>query len=224
VGDFAIPGKKFYNGEKVVGRSLFSIEEIVSEQGSPPNFRDLSIQLAAYAVRIFAEYGLYREESVISGTGFSMEDFVADILGKYATKKIKYHPSRGTLMSLLGTALKRDVHDAVLRKRSHLREEARDLTATLSERTKGGTNKTLSEFPDHSLAADRLFDDQEYKARILGAVGEEPELKELAEMAFELQIAKRKDQADFLGISPQELDNRKKKLRRRLIEYGITKK
>jgi len=43
----------------------------------------------------------------------------------------------------------------------------------------------------------------------------------LADTAFELNIEKRQEQADVLGISPEELDNRKKKLRRRLIEYGF---
>ena len=196
----------------------------MAAQQDGPSFRDLSIQLAAYAVKIFAEYGLYEEDFVIPGTGLSMPDFVAKTLGEYATGKIKYHSSRGELMSLLGTALKRDVHDAVLRKRSHLNEEARDVVSTSTDKPEGNANKVLSEFPGGYPTADRLFDEQEYKARILHTLEGEPELKELADIVFELEIYERRDQAEFLGITVQEVDNRKKRLKRRLVEYGSATK
>jgi hypothetical protein len=44
---------------------------------------------------------------------------------------------------------------------------------------------------------------------------------DLADTVFELNIDKRQEQADVLGISTRELDNRKKRLRRRLVEYGF---
>ena len=59
------------------------------------------------------------------------------------------------------------------------------------------------------------------KDRVRAALSSESPLVDLADTAFELNIEKRQEQADVLGISPEELDNRKKKLRRRLIEYGF---
>jgi len=76
--------------------------------GNIPDFRALADQLAAYAVQIFAEYGLRDPDLVVSGTGRSIEDFLAQVLGDYATGKIKHHSSKGELISLLGKALKRD--------------------------------------------------------------------------------------------------------------------
>jgi len=188
--------------------------------GNIPDFRALADQLAAYAVQIFAEYGLRDPDLVVSGTGRSIEDFLAQVLGDYATGKIKHHSSKGELISLLGKALKRDVHDALIRKRSHLREENRDVTSAPSD-DGTGTEKAIDGLPHPGPSVDTLFDEQEYKDRVRAALSAEPDLVDLADTAFELNIEKRQEQADVLGISPEELDNRKKKLRRRLIEYGF---
>lgn len=188
--------------------------------GNIPDFRALADQLAAYSVQIFAEYGLRDPDLVVSGTGRSIEDFLAQVLGDYATGKIKHHSSKGKLISLLGKALKRDVHDALVRKRSHLREENRDVTPAPSD-DGTGTEKAIDRLPHPGPSVDTLFDEQEYKDRVRAALSAEPDLVDLADTAFELNIEKRQEQADVLGISPEELDNRKKKLRRRLIEYGF---
>jgi hypothetical protein len=188
--------------------------------GNIPDFRALADQLAAYSVQIFAEYGLRDPDLVVSGTGRSIEDFLAQILGDYATGKIKHHSSKGELISLLGKALKRDVHDALVRKRSHLREETRDVTPAPSD-DGTGTEKAIDGLSHPGPSVDTLFDEQEYKDRVRAALSAEPDLVDLADTAFELNIEKRQEQADVLGISPEELDNRKKKLRRRLIEYGF---
>jgi hypothetical protein len=188
--------------------------------GNIPDFRALADQLAAYAVQIFAEYGLRDPDLVVSGTGRSIEDFLAQVLGDYATGKIKHHSSKGELISLLGKALKRDVHDALVRKRSHLREENRDVTPAPSD-DGTGTEKAIDGLPHPGPSVDTLFDEQEYRDRVRAALSAEPDLVDLADTAFELNIEKRQEQADLLGITPEELDNRKKKLRRRLIEYGF---
>ncbi len=188
--------------------------------GNIPDFRALADQLAAYAVQIFAEYGLRDPDLVVSGTGRSIEDFLAQVLGDYATGKIKHHSSKGELISLLGKALKRDVHDALVRKRSHLREENRDVTPAFSDDRKV-TEKALDGLPHPDPSVDDLFDEQEYKDRVRAALNAEPDLVDLADTAFELDIYKRQEQAEVLSISPEELDNRKKRLRRRLIEYGF---
>jgi hypothetical protein len=188
--------------------------------GNIPDFRALADQLAAYAVQIFAEYGLRDPDLVVSGTGRSIEDFLAQVLGDYAIGKIKHQPSKGELISLLGKALKRDVHDALIRKRSHLREENRDVTPAPSDDGMG-TEKAIDGLPHPGPSVDDLFDEQEYKDRVRAALSAEPDLVDMADTVFELNIDKRQEQADVLGISTQELDNRKKRLRRRLVEYGF---
>lgn len=188
--------------------------------GNIPDFRALADQLAAYAVQIFAEYGLRDPDLVVSGTGRSIEDFLARVLGDYATGKIKHHSSKGELISLLGKALKRDVHDALVRKRSHLREENRNVTPTFSD-DGVATEKALDGLPHPGPSVDDLFDEQEYKDRVRAVLSAEPDLVDLADTAFELNMYKRQEQAEVLSISPEELDNRKKRLRRRLVEYGF---
>jgi DNA-directed RNA polymerase specialized sigma24 family protein len=188
--------------------------------GNIPDFRALADQLAAYAVQIFAEYGLRDPGLVVCGTGRSIEDFLAQVLADYATGKIKYQSSKGELISLLGKALKRDIHDALIRKRSHLREENRDVAPAFSD-DEEATEKTLDGFQHPGPSVDDLFDEQEYKDRVRAALNAEPDLVDLADTSFELNIYKRQEQAEVLGITPEELDNRKKRLRRRLIEYGF---
>jgi hypothetical protein len=139
----------------------------------------------------------------------------------YAERKIKYDPSKGELISLLGKALKRDVHDVLVRKRSHLREENRDVTPACSD-DGVGTEKALDGLPHPGPSVDDLFDEQEYKDRVRAALGAEQDLVDLADTAFELDICKRGEQAEFLGITTQQLDNRRKKLQRRLVEHGFS--
>jgi hypothetical protein len=189
--------------------------------GNIPDFRALADQLAAYAVRIFAEYGLRDPAMVVSGTGLSIEDFVAQTLLDYAERKIKYDPSKGELISLLGKALKRDVHDVLVRKRSHLREENRDVTPAFSD-DGVSTEKALDGLPHPGPSLDDLFAEQEYKDRVRAALSPEQDLVDLADTTFELNIYKRGEQAEFLGITAQQLDNRKKKLQRRLVEHGFS--
>lgn len=57
------------------------------------------------------------------------------------------------------------------------------------------------------------------KTRLLEAFREEPELSEVVRAVLGLDLAKPREIAAALGISVTEFQNRKKRLRRRLIEY-----
>jgi DNA-directed RNA polymerase specialized sigma24 family protein len=153
-------------------------------------------------------------------SGESLEDFVAKVLLEYSTGQIKYHPSRGALMSLLGKALKNDVLDA-LDRQAHEKEESRSITPVPSDESKRKSELSLDEFPkpDHPLEA--WIDEQQYQAQLKKALSEEPELLELAELVLDLGVEKPQEMAEFLNINIQELHNRRRKLRRRLIEYQL---
>ena len=58
---------------------------------------------------------------------------------------------------------------------------------------------------------------------MLKCLEEEPELKEVCEAVFLLDAEKPSDIADALGISVNEVHNRRKKLRRRLVEYHLVR-
>lgn len=100
----------------------------MSEHGQLPDFKGLSKRLMAYGLVVFGQFSLGGEDAVVPGTGLSVEDFVAKVLLEYATGRIKHQKSRGSLMAVLGTALRNDIFDA-LRKKSHELEETR---ATIS--------------------------------------------------------------------------------------------
>jgi DNA-directed RNA polymerase specialized sigma24 family protein len=185
-----------------------------------PDFRELGTRLMAYGLKVFAELGLFGRHFVVSGVGMSLEDFVAKVLTEYAEGKIKHHSSRGSLMSWLGTALKHDVLDA-LDKSSHKREEQRSAAPPTDEHRKRESEKSLDELPGRGDPVDVAFDEEEYKEHIRAALADEPELRELAELVFDVGVLKPQEIADFLGVDIQELHNRRRKLRRRLLEHQL---
>ena len=185
-----------------------------------PDFRELTVRLMAYGVTVFAELGIFGEDIVIGGVGVSLEDFVGKVLLEYWTGVIKYHPSRGSLISLLGKALKNDVLDA-LDRLSHEREEHRSVTPMPSDAPKRESERSLDEFPTPERPLEIWMDEEQYRESLRKALSDEPDLLELAEVVLELGLEKPQEMAEFLDISVQELHNRRRKLRRRLLEYEL---
>ena len=194
----------------------------MSEHGQLPDFKSLSKRLMAYGLVVFAEFSLGGVDAVVPGTGLSVEDFVAKVLLEYATGKIKHQKSRGSLMTVLSTAMRNDIIDA-LRKKSHELEETRaTITVNEDSEEKDHEKPALDEFPQ-SLAPDpsSVVDEEEYRARVRAVVDNEPPLKDLVEAVLDLELYKPEDIADALGTSAADIQNRKKKLRRRLCQSEL---
>jgi RNA polymerase sigma factor (sigma-70 family) len=194
----------------------------LSEHGQLPDFRNLTERLTAYGLVVFGQFSLGGPATVIPGTGLSIEDFVANVLLAYAIGKIKHQNSRGSLMTVLSTAMRNDIIDA-LRKKSHELEEARATTsADENSEDKHHEKAALDEYPQ-SLAADpySVIDEDEFRARIRAMVDDEPQLKDLVEAVLDLELYRPEDIADALGTSAADIQNRKKKLRRRLRQSGL---
>ncbi len=113
-------------------------------------------------------------------------------------------------------ALRNDVIDA-LRRAAHSREETRSPLAR-DDRSEGEL-PGLDELPTPAKAIDSLLDEDRYKARLLDAFAEEPELSDVVRVVLDLGLFKPREIAAVLGIPVTEYQNRKKRLRRRLIEY-----
>jgi DNA-directed RNA polymerase specialized sigma24 family protein len=194
----------------------------LNEQSQQPDFKNLAKRLTAYGSVVFAEFALGGKDAIIPGTGMSIEDFVAKTLVEYFIGRIKHHRSRGALMTVLGTAMRNDIIDA-LRKKSHEREEARssvsvDGDSELKKQRKPALDDyTGKAFPDPAA----VFDENEYRERVRFAVDGEPELKELAEAVLDLELYKPDEIADAVGTTAADIQNRKKKLRRRLHKMGL---
>jgi DNA-directed RNA polymerase specialized sigma24 family protein len=185
-------------------------------------FRSLNRRLTAFALRLFAEHGMRGADAVISGTGISAEDLAGKILVEYCEGKIKHHPSRGSLITLLCTGIRNDFYDA-LSKASHDRETVPDEGDGKSDSDPVG-EKALAAYPDPNATNPAFWlDEQKYQERVLCYFDDEPELREVCEAVFYLGLRQPAEIADCLSISVNEFHNRKKKLRLRLIKYGIVR-
>ena len=194
----------------------------MSEHGQLPDFKDLSKRLMSYGLVVFGHFSLGGEDAVVPGTGLSVEDFVVKVLQEYATGRIKHQKSRGSLMTVLGTAMRNDIVDA-LRKKSHELEETRaTISVNEDSEEKDHEKPALDEYPQ-SMAPDpsSVVDEEEYRARIRTVVDDEPPLKDLVEAVLDLELYKPEDIADASGTSAADIQNRKKKLRRRLRQSEL---
>jgi DNA-directed RNA polymerase specialized sigma24 family protein len=186
-----------------------------------PDFRKLIRRLKAFALRLFAEHGLPGAGAVIPGLGVSAEDLAGKVLVEYCEGRIKHHASKGTLITLLCTAVRNDFYDA-LDRAPHKREQVPDPLARKSN--EDSIKKDLDEYVN--LGEQEPFialDEKSYQRRVLRSLEDEPELKEICEAVFFLDAEKPSDIADALGIAVSEVHNRRKKLRRRLVEYHLVR-
>lgn len=180
------------------------------------DFGELAVRLNSYGLRVFAEFGLGSQAALVPGVGLSVEDFVCRVLWEYAEGALEYDVARGELFSLLARALRNDMIDS-LRKAAHAREEARSPLPRGDKSEK--EPPALDELPASGIAIDSLLAEDSYRARLLDAFAEEPELGEVVRVVLDLEVTKPREIAEALGISVTEFQNRKKRLRRRLIEY-----
>jgi DNA-directed RNA polymerase specialized sigma24 family protein len=188
------------------------------ETGPNPDFRELTVRLAGYGLRVFSEYRLGGSDATVSGVGLSVEDFVSEVLLEFAEGRLAHEASRGELFSLLATALRNDIVDA-LRKAAHAREESR--SALPRDGTSEGQPPGLDELPARTSDFSQLMDAERYRQQVQAAFVDEPELAEVVNTVLDHGFSKPQEIAEALGISTTDYQNRKKRLRRRLIEYRL---
>lgn len=180
------------------------------------DFGDLAVRLGGFGLRIFAEFGLGGASSTIPGTGLSIDDFVWKTLENYSEGNLVFEPGKGALVSLLARALRNDIIDA-LRRAAHVREEARPTQS--SDDKEERKNAALDELPSRSIGVDVILDHAAYRERVLRTLADEPELREMADVILDLGLTKPQEIAEAVGITVTEYQNRKKRMRRRLIEF-----
>jgi len=194
----------------------------LNERGQYPDFKQLTKRLTAYGSVVFAEFSLGGKDAVIPGTGLSIEDFVGKVLVEYTLGKIKHHKSRGSLITVLGTAMRNDIIDA-LRKRSHEREETRlSISANEDSEVQEREKPALDDYAQQSVPDQiSVLDEADYRDRVRSAFDDEPALKEVVEAVLDLDLYKPEEIADAIGTDAADIQNRKKKLRRRLPATGL---
>ena len=194
----------------------------MNDQGQYPDFKQLTKRLTAYGLVVFAEFSIGGKDAVIPGTGLSIEDFVGKVLLEYTLGKIKHHKSRGSLITVLGTAMRNDIIDA-LRKKSHEREETRSSISVNEDAEMQVHEKpALDDYPQQSAPDPAsVLDEDEYRDRVRSAFDDEPPLKEVVEAVLDLDLYKPEEIADAVGTTAAEIQNRRKKLRRRLRDKEL---
>lgn len=180
------------------------------------DFGGLAVRLNSYGLRVFAEFGLGGEGAVIPGVGMSAEDFASKVLLEYLEGSVDYEAEKGDLFSLLARALRNDIIDA-LRKAAHHKEESRSPLARENKSEEGPPS--LDELPTSDTAIDDLLAENSYRLRLLERFANESKLAETVRAVLDLDLTKPREIVQELGISAAEFQNRKKRLRRRLVEY-----
>jgi len=178
---------------------------------------EMALRLTAFARRTFADFGHGGPNTAVAGVGLSMEDFVWGVLEEYVEGKLQHVASRGDLYSLMATALRNDIIDS-LRKAAHTHEETRPTTR---ERNSSSDLASLDELATPVADVSVLLDEESYRKRVWSSLDGEPELVSIMKVVLDLDLHKPRDIANALGISVAEVQNRKKRLRRRFIESNL---
>ena len=179
---------------------------------------ELAVRLAAFARRTFADFGLGGPDAALTGVGLSPEDFAWRVLEDHVEGRLAHEASRGDVFALLATALRNDIIDS-LRKAAHMREEKR--SSLPRERNSSDSAPSLDELPANARDVSIILEEEEYCRRVWASLAGEHELEEMVRAILDLNLHKPRDIAAALGISPAEVQNRKKRLRRRFIEHHV---
>ncbi len=192
------------------------------EAQQSPDFEELAHRLTAFGLRTFNEFGLGGRNSTVVGVGLSVEDFVSAVLVEYMEGKLQHQASRGDLFSLLATALRNDIIDS-LRKAAHAHEESR--SSLPAERdADAAAPLSLDELPGTPIDFAGSIDEERYGERARTAFAGEPELAEVVRAVLELNLYKPREIAAELGITAAEVQNRKKRLQRQLIDHNLVER
>lgn len=172
-------------------------------------------KLTAYAVVLFAQSGLTGPDVSLRGSGLSPEDLAVATLGKLVSGELNYHRSKGRLDSYLATTMRHDFLD-LLRSKAH--STSVDLDSGDRNTTEHTQDVRLDCSPrQHDPVA--IVAEQECKEKVLALVQGEKDLEEMAYAILELNATNPRDIAELLKTHTTDIQNRKKRLRRRLAEF-----
>lgn len=178
-------------------------------------------RLTACAAYWFSQEGCLGAESVLPGTGQSAKDLAFNTLTKFIMGEIKWQPdseesANKEAYALLKTVMRHDFIDLVKSGREYKRTEVRDLRR---ESEKG--EPTLEDLADDSLNIFYSLGAAVVERQVYPLLEDAPELKEYIQAILYGNCSKREDIAAYLGITPQEVTNRHKKLQKRLEPWKI---
>jgi DNA-directed RNA polymerase specialized sigma24 family protein len=118
--------------------------------------------------------------------------------------------------------MRNDIIDA-LRRKSHEREETRlSISVNEDSELQDHEKPALDDYPKESPPDPvSMIDEDDYRNRVRSAFDDEPALKEVVEAVLDLDLYKPEEIAVAVGTNAADIQNRKKRLRRRLREKGL---
>jgi len=187
------------------------------------NWGRLLKRLTACAMSWFLQQGLINKDDVLPATGMSAQDIAYSTVLEFINGRIKWEESTGEqgLFKVIKTAMKRDFLDLVRKDRAHKRTAVMD-TYKAEDDSIGEDRQqppVLESIPDQKT--DGFFcEEAAFTAkRVYPLIEDDAELKEYADAIFYLGYTKREDIALVLGISPQEVTNRQRRMRSALAPW-----
>jgi hypothetical protein len=169
------------------------------------DWTDLLGRLTSYAIF------LYGADEVMPGTGVSPEDLAADVLLELAEGKIAFDRSR-PLWPLLKKTLYHDFLD--------LRKSASHRTTVIADAT-GNEDGAMIAGLDALHAAETTPPDVLFRDKVYKAIGDDRELREFADAVLKHGASKVADIAFLIDATVEQVENRRKRLRRVLARVRL---
>lgn len=185
-------------------------------------------KLILYADRLFFGLAGLRGGGALPGLGEGPEDLAMTVILKFldpenhtvAWKKQHGPVTPETLLRYLRQVLKNDLFD-LLRRKAHTTTVIVDTKPDRQEQ-EGKTQRMMSldEFATAREGQDGLFIREQQHARLLNRFEEEPELRDVLAAQLDpdgYQAYTNQELAELLGTTVNDIENRKKRVKRRLL-------
>jgi hypothetical protein len=175
----------------------------------PPDWESLLKRLTVVALGWFGDRNCRGEDAVLPGTGSTAKDLAYSAALEFLKNAGKYRvKSDDDRYRLIVTIMKRDFLDMVKPRREHSR------TVILDAEDDRDKYESLSEQQDTQDVSAAVETSSEAKRYYHLAEGEQP-LIDFIDGAAEFGHLPRKELAELVGVTPNELTNMQKKLRYR---------
>ena len=181
------------------------------------DYQRLLDRLAERACDVLNVGRFVAEDFVVDGLGKSPVDFSMDVFVLYLTDALPFTGDEEALYHFLAEVM---VHDILDQKRSSARKTTKKVPHLSGEIDDTGKLQIGLDDFDSGFSIDQLVEGDLFKERLYALLKPtEPELCELAEAIFELNVLTPREIADVIGTTPSEIQNRKKRLKTFLAKH-----
>ena len=186
------------------------------------NWNRLLKRLSACAAKWFLQEECLHREDVLPATAMSAVELTNNIVSEFIKGRIKWDQSTGEegLFRVIRVAMKRDFLDLVKTGRAYKKTDVLDVFSREGDTIEGHRKApVLENLPDPTDSGFYCMDAAFTSAVIYPLIGNDIELKEFVDAVLYCGCLKREDIATVLGVSPQEVTNRQRRLRLALAPW-----